>query len=691
VGFKLILLSQTMGREDSYHAIQAAERAPTLESKIKKVCVVFTLLVVAVISTYFITRNHFQTPSADPSKPYSIPDMYTARVEFQIPYINLTQPATFTVDKTSGSMKVEFYNGMDTYIYSPAASYSIVPVVTTLTCMRSEPSPLQDVFPDLALFKKQELTETITTQDGTQKKCNVWVYDYHNVTTTPSPFGSSTADVTDSNGAGYVGSYKFYVDFTTQQPVRFWMKGHNVWMGGSHFDEYIISYNSVDTLQKVDPAIFSPPAGMSCIDSDNPYGPTSGGIDTHTRRYHPLAGLHAVFPEGFRKREQMFGDFEEQYGKQYAHIGEREERKANYHATLRYISHANRRGLSYHLRVNHMADWTHTERMALRGTFPAKTVSVNDVCQQRPPTNRSATATPHSKHSAAAAAAAGAGGGGVGVGAAAAASPLLPSSLLSPPPNSVDWRPKSQGGPQPEPGFVLPAKDQGACGSCWTFGVTGTIEGQLQKLTNSSRMVALSQDNVLDCSWSYGNNGCDGGNDFNAFSWMLNENNGSIATEESYGGYMNQDGFCRFWQARNLTHNPITNSTVKAGASISSCWKVGKYWDGKTKVDAEQASSDLREALANVGPLSVSINAGPLDFYFYGGGVYYNKECTGSVADLDHTVLAVAYQPNPFANGTYTTVIRNSWSSYWGENGYATLAQQDNMCGVATTPTYVLI
>ena len=110
----------------------------------------------------------------------------------------------------------------------------------------------------------------------------------------------------------------------------------------------------------------------------------------------------------------------------------------------------------------------------------------------------------------------------------------------------VDWRGVDQGGPQtgPKNDTRAPRKDQGTCGSCWSYGSTGTIEGQGQKTTG--QLVSLSQQNLMDCTWLYGNNACDGGLDYLAFAWMLEKNNGQIATAESYGGYLNQDGFCHF-------------------------------------------------------------------------------------------------------------------------------------------------
>jgi cathepsin L len=77
---------------------------------------------------------------------------------------------------------------------------------------------------------------------------------------------------------------------------------------------------------------------------------------------------------------------------------------------------------------------------------------------------------------------------------------------------------------------VSEVKDQGQCGSCWSFSSTGALEGQYKKA--SGNLLSLSEQNLIDCVTTVSTNGCFGGWMGDAFDYV--KNNNGINTESSY-------------------------------------------------------------------------------------------------------------------------------------------------------------
>ncbi|XP_067004611.2 cathepsin L [Anabrus simplex] len=217
-------------------------------------------------------------------------------------------------------------------------------------------------------------------------------------------------------------------------------------------------------------------------------------------------------------------------------------------------------------------------------------------------------------------------------------------------PSSVDWR---------QQGAVTSVKNQGQCGGCWAFSSTGAIEGQHFRKTG--KLVSLSEQNLLDCATDYPNDGCHGGHMKAAFNYVID--NGGIDTEDSYP-FEEQNGRCRY-NAQNI------GATISNYVSISS---------------GDQAA--LKEAVANVGPVSVAMNSGVNSFRYYASGVYYDAECKGELWYLDHAVLVVGYGTE---GGSDYWIVKNSWGDDWGESGYFRISLTDNNCGIATDPSYPLV
>jgi len=205
-------------------------------------------------------------------------------------------------------------------------------------------------------------------------------------------------------------------------------------------------------------------------------------------------------------------------------------------------------------------------------------------------------------------------------------------------------------------GAVTPIKNQGQCGSCWSFSATGSMEGQ--QFIKKNTLVSLSEQNLVDCSTAQGNDGCNGGLMDQAFQYVIS--NKGIDTEASYPYTATGPNTCEY-SAQNI------GDTISGFQDITS-----------GSESALQTASDGQ-------PVSVAIDASNTSFQLYTSGVYYEPACSSS--QLDHGVLVVGYG-NDDSNTAYW-LVKNSWGTDWGMNGFIQMSRnKNNNCGIATMASY---
>ena len=218
-------------------------------------------------------------------------------------------------------------------------------------------------------------------------------------------------------------------------------------------------------------------------------------------------------------------------------------------------------------------------------------------------------------------------------------------------PFNVDWRKK---------GVVSSVKNQLKCGGCWAFSSAEAVESIWA--INNKQLYNLSEQELIDCTTSYGNHGCEGGSMLYGFQYIVDN---GICTNISYP-YVAQDQMC----------------------SNTTCDKVVKIHN--FSLVKQNNENILKRAVAQ-NPVSVAIQANKRSFQFYQSGIYNDIDCG---YELDHGVLLVGYGYDFELDMKYW-IIKNSWGEEWGDNGYIRIQRNIDdsrgLCGIAMQPSIPII
>jgi len=210
-------------------------------------------------------------------------------------------------------------------------------------------------------------------------------------------------------------------------------------------------------------------------------------------------------------------------------------------------------------------------------------------------------------------------------------------------------------------GAVTDVKDQGQCGSCWSFSTTGALEGAY--FVKYGNLETFSEQQLVDCD-SFKNGGrdmgCNGGLMDHAFTWI--EKNGGLCSETDY---------------------PYVSGETKTAGTCKKTCKVVENSKVASFVDVTPSSDAAMMTALSQQPVSIAIEADQREFQLYKSGIF-----TGVCGNkLDHGVLVVGYGPDYY-------LVKNSWGLSWGDGGYIKLGlgpefnNGDGQCGMLLQGSY---
>jgi C1A family cysteine protease len=242
-------------------------------------------------------------------------------------------------------------------------------------------------------------------------------------------------------------------------------------------------------------------------------------------------------------------------------------------------------------------------------------------------------------------------------------------------PKGIDWRYTEA---------VTAIKNQGQCGSCWAFSATEAVESQLILSTGGKLAIDLSPQQVTSCTPStgtYGCLGCEGGFTEGAYDYLKTAPGLANAFYIPYGQSLTESSATLTCPKEKVAQIDGPLEQLSGGYA-----SVTGYKYATTPCTSGACENQNLEALAaalETTPVSVCVNAGTWNDYT--GGVLTSKACGPMGAEYqDHCVMATGFNttaPTPY------WIVRNSWASTWGEEGYIYLEMAKNTCGLADDAT----
>ncbi|XP_053559745.1 cathepsin O [Bombina bombina] len=224
--------------------------------------------------------------------------------------------------------------------------------------------------------------------------------------------------------------------------------------------------------------------------------------------------------------------------------------------------------------------------------------------------------------------------------------PMKTSTVNNSLPLRFDWKEKK---------FVTQVKNQLSCGACWAFSIVGAVESAYAIKGHSLEELSVQQ--VIDCS--YLDSGCNGGSTVSALHW-LNQTQTKLLRASEYT-YKVQTGLCHYFRPTEF------------GVSIN----------GYEAYDFSCCEEEMMNMLINHGPLAVIVDA--VSWQDYLGGIIQHHCSSG---EANHAVLVTGFDRTgdiPF------WIVKNSWGTTWGKDGYVYIKMGENMCGIADVVSFPLM